>query len=366
MKAAVLYEPKTRFMVEEVEVQEPKRGEVMVRMVAGGVCHSDLHIVKGDLEAPLPAILGHEGAGIIEMVGEGVTSVKKGDPVVPLWRLSCGQCEWCLGGRPALCDAAFQIRNTGRLLDGTSRFRRGSTEIKHFAGVSTFASYSVMMEQAVVKVREDVPLEKAALVGCGVITGVGAVANAAQVRPGSSVAVFGTGGVGLNVIQGAALVGAERIIAVDLLDNKLELAREMGATHLVNARRTDPVTQVKELTGGQGVDYAFEVVGIPETIAQAVEALRKRGVAVIVGVSRKDATIPLKTLPMVFQEKTVTGSLYGSARPRVDIPKLLDLYLAGKLKLDQLLTRTYPLEQINEAYDALERGETARSVVTYS
>lgn len=366
MKAAVLYEPKIRFAVEDVEVQEPKRGEIMVRMVAGGVCHSDLHVLKGDLEAPLPAILGHEGAGIVEMVGEGVTSVKKGDHVIPLWRLSCGQCEWCLGGRPALCDAALQVRNTGRLTDGSGRFRRGSTEIKHFLGVSTFASLTVMMEQSVVKIRDDVPLDKAALVGCGVITGVGAVVNAAKVRAGSAVAVFGTGGVGLNVIHGAALVGAEKIIAIDLLDNKLELAQQMGATHLVNASRTDPVAQVKELTGGQGVDYAFEVIGLPETISQTVEVLRKRGVAVIVGVTRRETTIPLQTLPLVFQERTVTGSIYGSARPRVDVPKLIDLYMAGKLKLDPLLTRTYPLEQVNEAYDALERGETARSVLTFS
>ncbi len=366
MKAAVLYEPRSRFVVEDVEVQEPKHGEVMVRMVAGGVCHSDLHVVKGDMVAPLPAILGHEGAGIVEMVGKGVTSVQKGDHVIPLWRVSCGQCEWCLGGRPALCDRGFQIRSKGCLADGTSRFRKGSTEIKHFAGVSTFANLSVMMEQAVVKIRSDIPLEKAALVGCGVITGVGAVVNAAQVRPGSSVAVFGTGGVGLNVIQGAALVGAGKIIAVDLLDNKLECAREMGATHEINASQTDPVANIKELTGGQGVDYAFEVIGLPETISQSVEVLRKRGVAVIVGVTRREATIALETFPMVFQERTVMGSIYGSARPRVDVPALIDLYMAGKLKLDPLLTRTYPLEQINEAYDALERGETARSVVTFS
>jgi S-(hydroxymethyl)glutathione dehydrogenase/alcohol dehydrogenase len=366
MKAAVLYEPGSRFVVEDVEVQEPKHGEVMVKMVAAGVCHSDLHVVKGKLKVPLPAILGHEGAGIVEMVGEGVTSVRQGDHVIPLWRLSCGRCEWCLGGRPALCDAALQIRDTGRLADGTSRFRKGSAEIKHFAGVSTFASSSVMMEQSTVKIRKEIPLEKAALVGCGVITGVGAVVNAAKVRPGTSVAVFGTGGVGLNVIQGAALVGAEKIIAVDLLDNKLELAREMGATHGVNASKIDPVVRTKELTAGQGVDYAFEVVGLPETISQAVEVLRKRGVAVILGVTQRETTIPLETFPMLFQERTVMGSIYGSSRPRIDIPTLIDLYMAGKIKLDPLLTRTYPLEQINEAYDALKRGETARSVVTFS
>jgi len=366
MKAAVLYKPKSKFVVEDVDVDEPKKGEVLVRMVAGGVCHSDLHVVKGDLDAPFPIILGHEGAGIVETVGEGVTDFAKGDHVVPIWRASCGQCEWCSGGRPALCDAAMEARNAGCLPAGGSRFHKGSTEIRHWLCVSTFASLSVMSEVSLVKIRKDIDLDKAALVGCGVVTGVGAVTNTARVREGSSVAVIGTGGVGLNVIQGAAMVGAEKIIAVDVFDSKLELAREMGATETVNAKETDPVRRVRELTGGEGVDYSFEVIGVSETADQAVKMLRKRGVAVLVGLGSRKAAVTAKMLPMVMRETTVTGCMYGSARPRQEIPKLIDLYLTGELKLDPLLTRSYPLEEINEAFDALERGENARSVVTYS
>jgi S-(hydroxymethyl)glutathione dehydrogenase/alcohol dehydrogenase len=297
-------------------------------------------------------------------VGAGVTSVKPGDHVIPLWRLSCGTCDYCAGGRPALCDEGTQIRMTGRLLDGTTRFRLGGTEIKHFAGVSTFSEYSVIPERALLKIPADFPLEKAALLGCGVITGVGAAFNA-PVTPGSSVAVFGAGGVGLNVIQGAAIAGAEKIIAVDLLDNKLDFARRFGATHTVNASSDDPVKQVRALAGGKGVDFAFEVVGLSKTIRQAYDSLRKRGKAIIVGVSPTTNEVSIPTLSLVYEERVLTGSLYGSARPKTDIPMLMNLYRAGKLKLDELLTRTYPFEQINEAYEALERGEVARSVVLY-
>jgi S-(hydroxymethyl)glutathione dehydrogenase/alcohol dehydrogenase len=253
---------------------------------------------------------------------------------------------------------------TGRLLDGTSRFRLGGAEVKHFAGVSTFSEYSVIPERALLKIPADFPLEKAALLGCGVITGVGAAFNA-PVTPGSSVAVFGTGGVGLNVIQGAAIAGAEKIIAVDLLESKLVFARAFGATHTVNASTGDPVKQVRDLAGGKGVDFAFEVVGLSKTIRQAYDCLRKRGKAIVVGVSPTTNEVSIPTLSLVYEERVLTGSLYGSARPKTDIPKLMDLYAAGKLKLDELLTRTYPFEQINEAYAALERGEVARSVVLF-
>jgi Zn-dependent alcohol dehydrogenase len=254
---------------------------------------------------------------------------------------------------------------TGRLSDGTTRFKLNGTEIKHFAGVSTFSEYSVIPEKAVLKVADDLPLDRAALFGCGVITGVGAVVNAARVRPGSSVAVFGAGGVGLNVVQGAALAGAEKIIAVDLLDNKLAFARQFGATHTVNASAGNPVAEVRSLTGGRGVDYAFEVIGLPATMRQAFDCLAKRGMAVVIGVAPMTTEVSVPVMSLVFEEKVLTGSLYGSAAPRIDIPKLIDLYRAGKLRIDELLTRTYPFEQINEAYAALERGEVARSVVTF-
>ena len=363
--AAVLFEAGKRFEIREVDVAAPRAGEVLVRMAAGGVCHSDLHVMTGHLSAPLPAILGHEGAGVVAEVGPGVTAVAVGDHVIPLWRVSCGECEYCTGGRPALCAAGLEVRRTGRLLDGTSRFTADGAEIKHFNGVSTFSAYSVIPERAVLKIPRDLPLDRAALLGCAVITGVGAVFNCAKVHPGSSVAVIGTGGVGLNVVQGAALAGAEKIVAVDLLDRKLDFARQFGATHTVNASAGDPVAAVRELTAGRGVDYAFEVIGLPKTMRQAYDCLAKRGLAVVVGVSPFTAEVSVPVMSLVFEERRLTGSIYGSARPRHDIPKLIDLYRAGKLKLDELVTRSYPFKQINEAYEALERGEVARSVVLF-
>ncbi|HEV8642762.1 MAG TPA: Zn-dependent alcohol dehydrogenase [Methylomirabilota bacterium] len=364
-KAAVLFEVGQRLDIREVDVQAPRPGEVLIRMAAGGVCHSDLHAMTGHLVVALPAILGHEGAGVVADVGPGVTSVKPGDHVIPLWRLSCGVCEYCSDGRPALCNAGMQVRMTGRLPDGTTRFSLDGKEIKHFAGVSTFSEYSVVPEAAVLKIPQDLPLDRAALLGCAVITGVGAVINCARVRPGSSVVVFGTGGVGLNAVQGARIAGAEKIVAVDLLDRKLEFAKKFGATHTVNAATGDPVAQVRALTGGRGVDYAFEVIGLPKTIRQAYDCLAKRGMAVVVGVTPMTMEVAVPVMSLVFEERVLTGSIYGSSRPRIDIPKLIDLYRAGTLKLDELLTRTYPFKEINEAYAALERGEVARSVVTF-
>jgi len=364
-RAAVLFEPKQAISIELVDVAEPRAGEVLVHMAAGGICHSDLHAIKGDLKAPLPAVLGHEGAGVVEAVGPGVKDVQPGDHVIPLWRLSCGECEWCTGGRPAQCDAGIEIRRTGTLPGGGTGFLLNGREIKKFGGVSSFSEYSVILEKALLKIPKELSLQKAALLGCAVITGYGAVVYAAKVRPGSSVAVFGAGGVGLNVIQTAALAGAEQIIAVDLKDNKLEFARQFGATHFVNAAQGDPVERVRGLTGGRGVDYAFEVVGLPATMRQAFDVLARCGVAVVVGIGPMTAEVSIPVIPLAWEERVLMGSLYGSARPRIDIPKLIRMYRAGKLKLDELLTRTYPIEQINEAYAALERGEVARSVVTF-
>ncbi len=364
-KAAVLFEVGQKLEVCEVDVADPQPGEVRVRMVAGGVCHSDLHVMTGHLVAPVPAVLGHEGAGVVHDVGAGVTSVKPGDHVIPLWRLSCGECEYCTGGRPALCAIGTEIRWSGRLADGTSRFSLDGRELKHFAGVSTFSNYTVVPEKAILKIPADIPLERAALLGCAVITGVGAVINASQVRPGRTVAVFGTGGVGVNVVQGAVLAGAEKIIAVDLMASRLEEARNFGATHLVNPADGDPVEQIRALTGGRGVDYSFEVIGLPLTMRQSYDCLAKRGVAMIVGITPTTAEVTVSSLSLVYEERVLTGSLYGSAAPKTDIPRLIDLYRAGSLKLDELLTRSYPLEEINEAYADLESGATLRSVVTF-
>ncbi len=364
-RAAILFEAGQKLEICEVDVQDPGPGEVRIQMVAGGVCHSDLHVMTGHLSAPLPAILGHEGAGIVADVGAGVISVRPGDHVIPLWRLSCGECEYCTGGRPALCAAGTEIRWTGRLLDGTSRFELDGREIKHFAGVSSFSNYTVVPEKSVLKIPDDLPLDRAALLGCAVITGWGAVVNAAQVRPGRTVAVFGTGGVGINVVQGAVLAGAEKIIAVDLLESRLEHAKNFGATHVVNPTAGDPVEQIRDLTGGRGVDYAFEVVGLPVTMRQAYDCLAKRGVAMVVGITPTTAEVTIPSLSLVYDERVLTGSLYGSAAPKTDIPRMIDLYRAGSLKLDELLSRSYPIEEINQAYDALQSGETLRSVVTF-
>ena len=364
-KAAVLFEINKPFEICEVDVEDPQAGEVRIEMAAGGVCHSDLHVMTGHMNAPIPAILGHEGAGIVADVGAGVTTVKPGDHVIPIWRLSCGECEWCTGGRPALCNAGTEIRWSGRLQDGTSRFSYKGQEIKHFAGVSSFSNYTVVPQGSVLKIPDDILLERAALLGCGVITGVGAAVNGAGVKPGRTVAVFGTGGVGINVVQGAALAGAEKVIAVDLFESRLARAEEFGATHVINAKDGDPVEQIRDLTDGRGVDYAFEVVGLAETMRQAFDSLAKRGVAMVVGITPNTAEVTIPSLPLAYEERVLTGSLYGSAAPKVEIPRLIDLYRAGTLKLDELLTCTYPLEEINEAYDALQKGETLRSVVTF-
>jgi len=363
-RAAVLYEPHTPLRFESVTVLPPGRGEVQVRLHAAGVCHSDLHVMKGDQPMNMPIILGHEGSGVIEAVGEGVESVEPGDHVIPIWRMSCGTCEYCLGGRPALCDVGTAMRFTGRMPDGQTRFRGAAgQEILHYAGVSTFSELSTMPEGAVVKIPKDFPLEFAALIGCGVITGFGAVFNAADVTAGDSVAVFGCGGIGLNIVQSAHLAGASRIIAVDTHPKKLDYARRMGATEVVDVSGGDPVGAVLDLTGGLGVDFGFEAVGLPVTIEQAYDATRKGGTCVVVGIAPPAARAKINVNALVYSEKTLKGSIYGSTRPRIDLMRLIDLHRAGRLNLDELLTKTYPLSAINEAYADLEKGEVARSLV---
>jgi S-(hydroxymethyl)glutathione dehydrogenase/alcohol dehydrogenase len=363
MKAAVLYETKRPLRVEDVELEGPHEGEVLVRIGAAGVCHSDYHFMNGDLPIGLPCVLGHEGAGVVEEVGSGVTTVAPGDHVVLLFRANCGHCEFCSQGRPALCWMGGKLRNTGRLLDGTSRLRSAGSELKHFLGVSCFAERTVVTEQGVVPIPKDVPLEVAALVGCAVMTGVGAVMNTARVPPGAPVLVIGAGGVGLNCVMGAALVGAHPIIVADVVDAKLETAMEFGATHVVNARTQDLVDAVRELTGGEGADYSFEAIGNPRAMAQAFRAVRRGGTTTAVGIAAAGSEMAIDAGELVYMEKTLRGSYYGSTRPQVDMPRLLQLYQAGKLPIDRLISRRYPLEQVNEAYDALIAGEVARSVL---
>lgn len=364
--AAVLYEARKPLRIEDVEVLPPQRGEVTVRMKAAGVCHSDLHVMKGDLSMPMPIILGHEGSGVIEAVGEGVTSVQPGDPVILVWRGSCGRCEYCANGRPALCDMGTQMRFTGTMPDGTTRFRNAAGEsIRHYAGVSAFSTLSTMPEASVVKIPADISFEKAALIGCGVITGVGAVVHAAQVRPGSTVAVVGCGGIGLNIVQGAKLAGARQIIAVDKFPRKEADARLFGATDYVDVNTTDPVEGIKALTGGKGADFCFEAYGSGKTTEQAYDATKKGGMCVVVGITSAADKAAININQLVYAEKTLRGSIYGTTRPRTDLLTLIDMHRAGQLKLDELVTARYPLSGINEAYEALQRGEVARSLIVF-
>lgn len=363
MRAAVLYGWNEPLKVEAVKLDEPRQGEVIVKLAASGVCHSDLSIQRGILPMPPPIIIGHEGAGVVEAVGPGVTSVRKGDHVILTWLYSCGRCRECGRGRPHLCDKAAMATMSGAMFDGTTRFTVGGTEMRHWVG--SFSEYTCVPEEGVVPIRKDVPLSSACLVGCGVMTGVGAAMNTAKVEPGDHVAVFGCGGVGLNVIQGAALCGAEKIIAVDLVARKLEMAKTFGATHSVNARDGDPVGQVKELTEGKGVDYAFEVIGSPEVMQQAFDSTRRGGRAVAVGVPPFGTQVSLTAAALPLDEKGIMGSYYGSPRFRYDMPRILDLYMAKKLKLDELVSRRLPLDQINTAFEIMEKGEVARSVIVY-
>ena len=361
MKAAVLHAPRTPFEVEDLVLDSPRAGEVLVRIAAAGVCHSDWHFVSGDLNTPLPAVLGHEGAGVVEEVGPNVTSVKPGDHVVLLWRAGCGRCEYCSAGRPALCSAGRAMRSAGMLLDGTSRLHGRAGEVKHFLGVSCFAERAVVPEMSLLPIGADVPLELAALVGCAVMTGVGAVVNTAAVRPGTSVLIIGAGGVGLSAVMGARLAGADPIIVSDLVSAKLDLARELGATHVLDGR-SDLVESVREVTS-EGVDFAFECIGNSALLAQAVKALRRGGTAVAVGLPRVDAEVSVNVVELVTQEKSLRGSIYGSTRHFADIPRLISLYRRGRLPIDRLLGRRYRLSEINDAYRALLNGEFARAVI---
>ena len=360
MKAAVLYDVHTPLKIEELDPAEVTHGMVGVRLCASGVCHSDWHVVKGDWPfIKLPVILGHEGAGIVEEVGNGVTGVAEGDHVILAWRRSCGYCEMCQEGFSNLCNV--DPDNSRR-----PRFKGRDETVNKLAGLGTFGTYTVVPQDVVVPIPKDYPLAQAALIGCGVMTGVGAVINTAKVPPGKSVAIFGCGGVGLNCIQGAVLANAEPIIAVDILDTKLEMAEQFGATHTINSSEEDPVERIKEITGGAGAHYAFEAIGLTgKPFLQTIQCTRRRGMTVFIGHAPVNTPVEIDARILML-EKSVIGSYYGTARTHIDFNRLLSLYGAGKLKLDELVTRTYPLEGINDAFDALEKGEVARSVLDLS
>lgn len=360
-RAAVMRNFNQPMTMEEITLDEPGPGEVVVRLAATGVCHSDQHMMGGAFKWPLPIVLGHEGAGVVERVGPGVRGVAEGDHVVLAWIPSCGRCRFCAAGRPALCMDPQGVERQGAV-----RLRDAAGEPVHqFLHSSAFAERVLVREEGVIPIAADVPLEIAALVGCAVLTGVGAVTRTARVEPGSTVVVIGAGGVGLNVIQGAVLAAAARIIAVDRRPAALELARRFGATDSVDASDAgfDAARTVRTLSGG-GVDYAFEVVGLPVTIAQAWNSLAPGGKAVVVGLTRPRDEVTLRA--DFLSEKALLGCYFGSSVPRVDIPRMLELYRRGRLKLDELVTRRYALDQVNEAIDALQSSDGAgRGVLVF-
>ncbi|MCI0398686.1 MAG: Zn-dependent alcohol dehydrogenase [Chloroflexi bacterium] len=365
IQAAVLVGPQTEFLVDELTLEEPKAGEVLVRIGASGVCHSDYHLVTGATQHPMPVVPGHEGAGMIEVIGRGVTRVRPGDHVVLNWAPACGRCFYCRRGKPNLCDTFTGPIWAGTMLDGTTRLRWQGHAAYHFSGLSSFAEYAVVPQESCVPIRRDVPLVVAALVGCAVATGVGAAMYTAGVRPGESVVVFGCGGVGLNIVQGAALCGATPIIAIDTNPAKMELAHRFGATQALPAG--DQTRQaIRDLTGGWGADHVFEAVGRPALQEEALSAARPGGTLTLVGLSPMGTGTNLPGAVIARQEKVIKGSYYGTVDPDRDFPLLLDMYAAGQLKLDELVSQKYPLAQINEAYQAMLRGDVARGVVVFA
>ncbi|HUG78282.1 MAG TPA: Zn-dependent alcohol dehydrogenase [Burkholderiales bacterium] len=351
-------------VVEEIEVDPPKRGEVTVKVGACGVCHSDLSAINGTIALPLPLVLGHEAAGVVGAVGEGVAGIAPGDHVVFSFIYMCGRCRFCAAGRPVLCLEQGRALTTP--LEGTPRVRDAAGKpLNVFSGLGAMAQYATVSVENVIRIDPKIPLECAALVGCAVTTGVGAVFNTARVAPGSTVAVFGCGGVGLSAIQGARIAGAGRIIAIDTLEPKLAMAKQFGATDTVKATAGEDVSKnLKKMTDG-GPDYAFECVGSGELAASAYRAIRRGGLAVVVGVARPSESTAVRSMTLVFEEKTLTGSYFGSCVPRVDFPRMLSLYLGGKLKLDELITRRYSIAEAPQAFADLESGRNARGVIMF-
>ena len=363
MRASVLFEQQKPLAVEELELAPPRAGEVRVRLAASGVCHSCLHAADGSWKGvPVPIVLGDEGSGVVEEVGPGVDTLVPGDHVILSWAPTCGRCHFCVIGRPNLCEARRPGR--GVLLDGTTRMSLRGAPVYQYGHVGTYASVSVVPESCAIPIDRKMPLDLAALIGCSVMTGVGAVINTAAVPAGAGIAVFGVGGVGLNVVQGGALVAAHPIIAVDVKGAKLEQARRLGATHGIDASREDAVAAIRRVTR-LGADYTFVAVGDTRAVTQAIDALAPGGTCVLIGVPETGATVPLDPRTLVTAERVVRGSSYGSARTREDLPRMVNLYLAGKLRIDELVTRRYSLDEANEGFRALAAGELARGLIVF-
>jgi len=363
MKASVLFEQGAPLRVEELDLEGPREGEVLVRMAASGVCHSCLHAADGSWKGvPVPIVLGDEGAGTVESVGAGVRDLEAGDHVILSWAPTCGRCHYCVIGRPNLCEKRLPGR--GLLPDGTTRMALDGKPVYHYGHVATYASRTVVHESSAIRIDPAMPLDRAALVGCSVMTGVGAVLNTARVPAGASMAVFGTGGVGLNVVQGGAMVAAHPIIAVDVKPARLEHALGLGATHAVDASKEDPAAAVRRITG-RGADFTFVAVGNAPAVGQAADALAPGGTCVVIGVPPTGQTFPLDVRPLVTGERAIVGSSYGGARTREDLPRLVMLYQAGKLKIDELITKRYGLDEANEAFRALAAGELGRGLIVF-
>ncbi|MEL7243936.1 MAG: S-(hydroxymethyl)glutathione dehydrogenase/class III alcohol dehydrogenase [Cyanobacteria bacterium J06573_2] len=368
VKAAVAYEAGKPLSIETVQLEGPKAGEVLIEIKASGICHTDAYTLSGkDPEGLFPAILGHEGAGVVVDVGAGVTSVKKGDHVIPLYTPECRQCEYCLSLKTNLCQAIRKTQGKGLMPDGSSRFSIGDKQLYHYMGTSTFSNYTVLPEIAVAKIRKDAPFEKVCYIGCGVTTGIGAVIYTANVEPGSKVIVFGLGGIGLNVIQGAKMVGADMIIGVDINPAKRELAEKFGMTHFVNPKEVegDLVPYLVDLTKG-GADYTFECIGNVKVMRQALECCHKGwGESIVIGVAGAGEEISTRPFQLVTG-RVWRGSAFGGARGRTDVPKIVDWYMQGKVNIDDLITHVMPIEKINEGFELMHKGESIRSVVTFN
>jgi S-(hydroxymethyl)glutathione dehydrogenase/alcohol dehydrogenase len=366
-RAAVAFGAGQKLEVTEVDLDGPKAGEVLVEVKATGICHTDAFTLSGaDPEGVFPSILGHEGAGVVVDVGPEVTSVKKGDHVIPLYTPECRECEYCLNPKTNLCQAIRSTQGQGVMPDGTSRFSLDGKPINHFMGTSTFSNYTVLPEIAVAKIREDAPFDKVCYIGCGVTTGIGAVVNTAKVEPGANVVVFGLGGIGLNVIQGARMVGANMIVGVDLNNEKKAWGERFGMTHFVNPSEIDGdlVPYLVELTGG-GADYSFECVGNVKLMRQALECAHKGwGQSVVIGVAGAGEEISTRPVQLVTG-RTWKGSAFGGARGRTDVPKIVDWYMDGKIEIDPMITQTLSLDEINKGFDLMHEGKSIRSVVVY-
>ncbi|MDE0909551.1 MAG: Zn-dependent alcohol dehydrogenase [bacterium] len=360
MKAAVMRANNVPLEIEDVDIDSPGPGEVLVKTVASGICHSDLHVIEGGLPMPPPCVLGHEPAGIVEEIGEGVTDVVPGDHVIGCITSWCGVCKFCTGGRPYLCPTQF----AGRPPEAKSRLSANGDPIMQFANLSSFAEKMLVPQRSLVKIRDDMPLDRASLIGCGVTTGLGAALNTVNIPAGASVAIIGCGGVGLSALQGARITGAGKIIAVDAQPWKFDIATKLGATDCVDASKDDPVAAVQALTGG-GADFVFECIGLVPTVQQAVAMTGRGGTTVLVGVVPVTEMVPISAADLTLQEKNITGSYMGSNAFRFDMPKYIEFYLDGRLHLDEMISSRIKIEEVNDALDLMRKGEAARQVIMF-